>query len=323
MALLISPDDRHHGVLNVSQSILDSSALFTSINMRLENVDITTGETLNQSDFKEVFGQGATGKGIEIRYDDKGQKYLWLFAKETGRYDDNIGTDKFRYTGEDPQGPGVENPGQEDQELKRGNAALREALNTPVPIFLFYQPAGRDGWEYRGMVNVVSFEYKPRNGRYIYEFTLEPIKNKSETPLDIDGQEHTPDIHQPPQTSISVSRIIRNTQLTKEIKEKYDYNCQICGETRRGNNGDPYAEAHHVQPLGKPHNGPDEESNILVLCPNHHADFDYGRAKIDTQTYEVEHADRSEIDGTELSIAPGHDLEGKYIRYHNAGIAQF
>lgn len=37
-----------------------------------------------------------------------------------------------------------------------------------------------------------------------------------------------------------------------------------------------YAEAAHINPLGKPHNGPDVEGNILCLCPNHHVMFDNG-----------------------------------------------
>jgi len=31
---------------------------------------------------------------------------------------------------------------------------------------------------------------------------------------------------------------------------------------------------HHLRPLGHPHDGPDNESNMLVWCPNHHALFD-------------------------------------------------
>jgi predicted restriction endonuclease len=33
---------------------------------------------------------------------------------------------------------------------------------------------------------------------------------------------------------------------------------------------------HHVQPLGGVHRGKDTNDNMLVVCPNHHAMFDYG-----------------------------------------------
>ncbi len=37
----------------------------------------------------------------------------------------------------------------------------------------------------------------------------------------------------------------------------------------------------HIQPLGVPHNGPDELPNLLCLCPNHHVMFDFGGFVID------------------------------------------
>ncbi|WP_128478353.1 HNH endonuclease [Halorussus pelagicus] len=269
--------------------------------------------------------RGATGKGIEIRYDDKGQKYLWLFAKEKGRYDDDIGTEEFRFTGEDPQGHGVGNPGEESQELNRGNKALRDAIDTPVPIFLFYRSIDADQWEYRGMVDVVSFEYKPRDGRYIYEFLLKPVEEQTETHsnFDVDDSEQPTDFRQSSRTQTTVSRIIRNTQIVKELKNRYEHTCQVCGDQRRGNDGEPYAEGHHIRPLGQPHNGKDEKSNILILCPNHHADFDYGRIKIDPETYQTHHKDESEVDGNKLTMEEGHEIESQYLRYQNQGLAQF
>lgn len=293
--------------------------------MRLEQVNISVGDYLSQSDFKDVFGQGATGKGIEIRYDDKGQKYLWLFAKEEGRYDDDIGSKQFRFTGENPQGHGVENSGEEDQELNRGNETLRNAIDTSVPIFLFYRAIDSNKWEYRGMVEVTNFNYKPSGGRYIYEFLLEPVKDstKDRPNIKIDTSEQTADLQQSSRTQTTVSRIIRNTRLIKEIKNRYDHTCQVCGDQRRGNDGEPYAEGHHIQPIGRPHNGKDEKSNILVLCPNHHVDFDYGRIKIDPQTYQIQHADEPEVNGAQLAIEKNHNVENRYIRYHNEGLAQF
>lgn len=49
----------------------------------------------------------------------------------------------------------------------------------------------------------------------------------------------------------------------------------MCGVRLEGAAG-PYAERAHIRPLGSPHDGPDDESNILCLCPNHHALFDLG-----------------------------------------------
>jgi hypothetical protein len=40
------------------------------------------------------------------------------------------------------------------------------------------------------------------------------------------------------------------------------------------------ALAHHIQPLGRPHCGPDCIENLIVVCPNHHAMCDYGAIKL-------------------------------------------
>lgn len=125
----------------------------------------------------------------------------------------------------------------------------------------------------------------------------------------------------PDRVEITHSRIIRNTELAHDVKRMYEYTCQICGESRRGPEGDAYAEAHHIRPLGSPHDGPDEPENILVLCPNHHADFDYGRIKVDPETYRVTHSYEKEIDGVELQIANPHTLNDEHLSYHNSVIA--
>ena len=76
--------------------------------------------------------------------------------------------------------------------------------------------------------------------------------------------------------TITVNRIVRDNALSRFLKSLYESRCQICKYTFRVPGGRKYAETHHIQPLGAPHNGPDKESNMIVLCPLHHAMFDYG-----------------------------------------------
>ena len=73
----------------------------------------------------------------------------------------------------------------------------------------------------------------------------------------------------------------------------------------------PYAEAAHIQPLGKPHNGPDVPENILCLCPNDHLLFDMGALTIDDDFVVQER-------GTSLRIVKGHAVGVRYVRYHRA-----
>lgn len=68
-------------------------------------------------------------------------------------------------------------------------------------------------------------------------------------------------------------RIIRDTAESRKVKALYEMKCQVCGLGVNTADG-LYVEAAHVWPLGE--DGPDDKSNILSLCPNHHAMLDKG-----------------------------------------------
>lgn len=137
-----------------------------------------------------------------------------------------------------------------------------------------------------------------------------------------DSKEASQDLAEPDYVETTRSRIIRNTDMVHELKSLYDYRCQVCGDRRQSYDGQPYAEGHHLQPLGEPHNGPDEPGNILVLCPDHHADFDYGQITIDTETLEVSHQYDESIDGHVLTVEPAHDLDEAYLIYNNRTVVE-
>ena len=92
----------------------------------------------------------------------------------------------------------------------------------------------------------------------------------------------------------------------------YDFTCQISGVKLDTPNG-PYAEACHIQPVGRPHNGPDDVSNVLCLSPNMHVLFDLGAISIN---------DNLTLKGIEgrLNIRDGHDLSQEALRYHRDNI---
>src|SRR5690606_19162445 len=79
----------------------------------------------------------------------------------------------------------------------------------------------------------------------------------------------------PERIETKIQRIIRDTALSKKVKALHNYKCQLCGTTIELPNGQRYAEAHHIKPLGSPHDGPDIMGNLICLCPNHHAMLDY------------------------------------------------
>lgn len=106
----------------------------------------------------------------------------------------------------------------------------------------------------------------------------------------------------PERLLIETYRVLRDTELARKIKTLHKNICQICGETIKLKNDQSYAEAHHIKPLGNPHNGPDVAENIVVLCPNHHVMFDYGALSLDAKN---------------LRTLQGHIISDAYIAYHN------
>ncbi len=124
---------------------------------------------------------------------------------------------------------------------------------------------------------------------------------------DDDFLDETPlahDLEEPATTRIqfTVSRIVRDTALATRVKRLHDYECQICGHTIILPDGSRYAEGHHLQPLGAPHDGPDILGNIICVCPNHHAECDLASIRLVRD---------------QLRRAKGHEVSPKFIDYHN------
>jgi 5-methylcytosine-specific restriction enzyme A len=106
---------------------------------------------------------------------------------------------------------------------------------------------------------------------------------------------------QPDRVLQRISRIIRDTAMSSELKLLYDHSCQLCG-TQLTVCGRYYSEAHHIRPLGRPHDGNDTRDNLLCVCPNCHVLLDYAA----------------------IPINPGslrhlrHNLDAASVAYHNS-----
>ena len=78
-----------------------------------------------------------------------------------------------------------------------------------------------------------------------------------------------------PETVLVKQKIYkRDNKTIAQLKIIRDFKCQICGTKILKKNGDYYIEAAHIKPKHK--KGPETSENILILCPNHHKEFDYG-----------------------------------------------
>ena len=109
----------------------------------------------------------------------------------------------------------------------------------------------------------------------------------------------------------------RDRKKAGALRRRYGNICQFCGVKLQVAENRFYSEAAHIKALGKPHNGPDKVSNMLVLCPNHHIQFDRGMLriyKVDA-TYRIE----SKVAGDSLHnkvIDLTHTIDDVCVKYH-------
>lgn len=110
----------------------------------------------------------------------------------------------------------------------------------------------------------------------------------------------------------------RNRKKAAALKQHYNNTCQFCGTKLQVAEDRFYSEAAHIKGLGEPHNGPDKASNMLVLCPNHHLQFDRGVLRL--QKVGTEYQIRSKAVGDPLngkSITVSHSLDDTCVTYHH------
>jgi len=119
------------------------------------------------------------------------------------------------------------------------------------------------------------------------------------TPVAVD----VPTIETPGRIETTISRLVRDSAMVAALKRKYSYRCQLCDARLELPSGF-YCEAHHIRPLGEPHNGPDTESNLIIVCPNHHVLFDYGAIRL----------------STEHLVTIAHRIDPLHIEYHNTEV---
>ena len=82
------------------------------------------------------------------------------------------------------------------------------------------------------------------------------------------------------------NKIYRRDALSIQILKKLrNYKCQICGKAIKMANGNLYVEGAHIKPKSK--SGFEKPNNILILCPNHHKEFDFGVRRIHQHDYEI------------------------------------
>ncbi len=84
---------------------------------------------------------------------------------------------------------------------------------------------------------------------------------------------------------VQIELLLRNDrQIVNFLKETANYKCQFpnCTAEILMGDGSKYIEVAHINAVKD--GGKSVHGNLLVLCPNHHKEFDYGNLKINTHT---------------------------------------
>ena len=137
------------------------------------------------------------------------------------------------------------------------------------------------------------------------------LKKTESVPKDFDPKEK---ILGPAKRSKSeIWRFVRNQGKVSDLKNLYKNKCQICGYTFEHNANKTkgfYSEVHHYNPLKK--QADDDFGNMIVLCPNHHAEFDYGVKFIDLDEATI--IDKNgKATGEKIQFHKNHKLDKKNI----------
>ena len=116
---------------------------------------------------------------------------------------------------------------------------------------------------------------------------------------------------------VTTLRRIRDTIKSKKLKKIYQNTCQICNYSFPQYVKLGYSEVHHVWPMGD--KGNDDFDNMLVLCPNHHTEFDYRVIQFNSSKNNVIEDLEGKKIGT-ISYKKGHILDKKNISFHNTEV---
>lgn len=285
------------------------------------------GETYTRSNLHDRYG-GMRQSGIAPTRDFP---IVFLFSGSSGEshgYEDEFLDDgRVIYTGEGREGR---------MTFERGNKAIRDHIDNNRELHLF-EYVDQGVVEYRGQYECADWfreDLPDTNGeiRSAIRFELTPIQSGTIDGRDLpanrepslpsgDESDSEDGIDLPEGRETTVrrervqNRVLRDEALVREIKQMYDDRCQICGDKHLQGQEIGYSEVHHLMPLGA--DGPDVPANVVVVCPNHHTDFETGMLSIDPESLQISHQYENDVDGRELLIEEGHDIGPEYIAYHN------
>jgi putative restriction endonuclease len=251
----------------------------------------------------------------------------------SGGYKDDIDYGaRIIYTGQGGQLVAGSGRQQVDQSLERGNRALVNSQMEGNPVRVIRGWKGdkdfspNTGYRYDGLYEVRQHWWeRSKDGPLIIRFELlelEGLHFKGESQkVDLgDFFATAPSGNASPERKLfpSGSKIARDPNVTKWVKDLYKNKCQICGIILRTPT-ESYSEGAHIRGLGSPHLGSDVIPNMLCLCPNCHKLLDFGSIYIESDLVTVVNIVTNE--SSRLTLKTGHEIDGESVAYHRIHIA--
>ncbi|KPN30084.1 hypothetical protein SY89_00806 [Halolamina pelagica] len=233
--------------------------------------EIARGERYDQADIEALFdtGFGYRVSGINVRNDENGDRYVLLFAREEGPYDDDVSAGTFTYVGEGLPDKGDQSPD------SLGNAALIEAEHEPVPIYFFYTAGDEPGWEYRGQVSVVGHEMvaDPDGDREVLEFEMRHVDGPGTEPGVDEPATPAPPFEAGDTTGRTVTQTRAGVRVSASFKQsvydRFDGRCAVTEIDHRS-----LLTVSHVLPRSDRPDIAEAPGNALLLNWTHHFAFD-------------------------------------------------
>jgi hypothetical protein len=196
----------------------------------------------------------------------------------------------------DPDERGYVVPG--DSKASRWRAPLRVVANLlSAPIFTADLPATNVFKHFHRALQTSSIPMSREAFAHLWELagpranrvTLERLADRNDGIVELEKTAQDED----PVLKERISKYIERGAVGAHVKALLGHKCQVCQAlghepiafTKR--DGEPFAEAHHVQPVHLMLKGSLGASNIMVLCPNHHRQAHFGDVEI--EAYESEH----------------------------------
>ncbi|UUN27098.1 YDG/SRA domain-containing protein [Streptomyces sp. FIT100] len=277
-------------------------------------------------------------RGISKYSDKDGRTVGDAIVLNGGYEDDDDRWTRIRYTGASPEAERERATSRvlKDQSWEyEDNAALKLSFERKYSVRIIRGPKGdrryslRDDYRYDGLYVItairtaVSKTPAPDGSQIkICQFDLERLPDTQQELTEV--EQHVAEMLEfdtaekfPETRTTQVQRLVRDAAAARRIKDLYEGQCQVCRTRLVGGDGRTYSEGAHVRPLGKPHDGPDVERNILCLCPNCHVRLDTGAISIAEDWTVIDRStDSATVTPRKLWVKKQHGLHPDHLSYH-------